>query len=49
MRIPETLTMRETLESVIEIQEITGNVWQAVADKELTAEEAREILDAILQ
>ena len=41
-------TLTETLESILEITEITDNIRAAVASGELTKEQGKEVLDSVL-
>jgi len=41
-------TLTETLERILEIAEITDNIRAAVSSGELTEEQGRELVDAIL-
>ena len=36
-------------DSMLETMEVTGNIWQDVADGKMTPEEASEIITAILE
>ena len=41
-------TLPETMERILEITEITDNIRAAVSSGELTEEQGRELVDAIL-
>ena len=44
-----TDTMKQTLERILETQQITDNIWAAVQAGEITEAQAREILDGVLK
>lgn len=44
-----TPTLKDTLERILETQQITDNIWAAVKSGEITEQQAIELLDEVMK